>query len=270
MEDKYEEEREQLRKQAEAHERKTEQKREKMLQNVMSFSESFDKSFFKYSKKIKYNNISFYSLLEDDESLDKIPTTSELKNNFNESRLKDEIVEVIKNENRQDYLAIKKNINTTTITKQYQSVFVFEFSCVCTIVTTLARFVRHNYYDGCVSSKTNIVDVCGKGIVDIPKGKLNLKNICSSNFNDFVEINMAIKPTKQKVSKLYLKLKKQAISCIEKKIKTMCTGTNYCLRAVDFDMVSIKRILIPFYVVHCKKPGFDVKYIINANSKKCI
>ena len=81
---------------------------------------------------------------------------------------------------------------------------------------------------------------------------------------------MAIKPTKQKVSKLYLKLKKQAISCIEKKIKTMCTGTNYCLRAVDFDTVSIKRILIPFYVVHCKKPGFDVKYIINANSKKCI
>lgn len=270
QEDKYELIREQLRKEAENNARRLEQREEELLDNVMSFSEHFDDSFYKLAKKIKYNGRSLYSLLIEDVSLNNFPIHGELKSNFDKDNLKNQILEVIKSANKDDYSQLIKYNDAIKITQSYQNAYLFAYSCRCVVTTAISHYVKSRFYDGCVSSNINLVDLDHQEIIDLPKGKLNLENIKKSNFTELVKSTYKTHPTQRTITQLYSKLKRQATKYMEQTIKTIHHETNYCLRAVDFTKICIKRILVPVYVLHCKKPGFDIKYTINANSKSCI
>ena len=75
-----------------------------------------------------------------------------------------------------------------------------------------------------------------------------------------------VKQSKVKCSSVLKKLLKLIRKESEEHINQK---SNHFLAKIKIYSLNLQHILCPFYKVRFHKPGFDVEYLINANSKKC-
>ena len=269
QEDKYEQIREQLRKSAVEYDKRIEQKEEQMLKNVMSLAEHFDKSFLNRAKKIKYGKHTLHSIFKNNSTLNNIPIYGELQNNISSTNTKDDLFKIIQNHNANDYKDIVEFKSTTTSTLTYHNVFMFEFSCRCFVNITRAKFVRYSFSPRHLFIDNTYLDTQNFINLEFPSKRLPQSHIDLIDQTQIIPTSIK-KTCNKNFSQLYSKIKRMVLKQLETAVKNKFKGLNYCFRCLEFDKISLKRILIPFYTIHCKKPGFDIRYTINANNKEIV
>lgn len=231
---------------------------------VLSFSEYFDRSFVRMSKRIKYDNKSLYKYIDEEVKLNLFPIDRVLKNNIKGN---EEIFELIKNHSLEDYNDIKKYEDCTKVALEYKDVYKFTYRAALTIncVYLPMKSRARGFY---VHSTSKGVEVEDEEVIIYPKSRLKASMLKGVKFNEVENVRACSNETKKTVIDMYRALRKQTIKTIEKRVKASSLNNSYVIRAIRFSDISLIKCMMPVYYIHCKKPGFDIKYIVNANSKK--
>lgn len=239
---------------------------EKDKDKVYSFSEYFDQSFLENAKRVKYNGESLFKLIDKDILACELPVFGQLRNNVDPVNTLDDLLEIVRQVDEQDYNTIQKYKKETTFSLRYKNVFAFEFEggCIVNRVFMPGRGYRYRSFD--TKSYSDFVGVDGKIYLNYPKSKAKI-DVDRINLSQIENVSATATGTKKTINDLYFALKKKVVRYVEKEIKKSYVNSNYCLRAIRFSDVYIKRILVPVYFIHCKKPGFDIKCYIDANKK---
>lgn len=232
---------------------------------VISFSEYFDRSFVRMSKRVKYDSKSLYKFIDEEVKLNLFPIDRVLKNNISSN---EEIFDLIKESSLENYDDIKKYQDNTTVTLKYEEVYKFSYKAVITIncVYLPMKSRARGFY---VHSASKGVEVEDEEIIIYPKKSgFKATMLKGVKFDEIENVRACSNETKKTVIDMYRALRKQTIKTIEKRVKASSLNNSYVIRAIRFSDISLIKCMIPVYYIHCKKPGFDIKYIVNANSKK--
>lgn len=252
--------------QIEKREKEREARFNKILsQDVVAFDDRFYDKLNKEIKKKKYKDgKSLKDYFDTDAGLCELPVDFVLKDNV---QTKDNVEKIINETFSNSYSKLSKVSKEIKIEKFYERVFVFNYDLMIYVVSTSSHFrgrargfssdVTHSILD--IKQDQAILGVNHPQLYN----KLNMNDVL--NFNTQEKFN--ILKTQKKCSFLSKSLLKNTIAEAKLKIPELI---NYILSNVNILSLKINHILCPVYKVRFYKKGFDVKYLINANTKKCM
>lgn len=275
--DKGEQIREQLRQQIYEKDKRMRQKEEQMLENVMSFEECFEKDFLKVCKAKKFGKKSLQDFFMEQGSIKDYPQKVVLKNNIDKSNLQTIVFDIVKKQDAGLFEEIKQYKDSTEIKFSCCGIFCYDFVCTY-FVNYIVQQHGYSYRSKYDVSKHSRVDVrCDSAkfeqknaVINFSKNKV-AKNLKFINIADTEsEFPQNIKISNTDMSKIYNFVKKQIIKNIEQDKKIKFAFKNHTLVGADVESFDLTYVLLPCYQIRVKKPGFDIKFKINANSKKLV
>lgn len=253
----------------EAKERRMEEREERQLAEVKSYAEYFEDDFFRESKKVKVGNRTLHDFIIEETGINEYVVSGQLKNNINENNLIEELLKIVEVSNEKEYQVLAKYKDEISVVLKYQGVFVFDYACDCYVNRVAAKYIsKHRGFS--VTPYNDIESKKGRLLIGCPKGKLDKNSINSCNLEEVVQISAKPPKTNKNLYDVYKVIKRELTKQIENELKLSHNKTNYCLRGINFDSISLTYLLVPYYSIRCSNPGIDVKCIINANSKKFV
>lgn len=253
----------------EERENRIDKREEELLENVKTLEEYFDDNFLSTSKSIEVGDKRLYRYFVDEVYLNEYPVCGVLENHIDTNNVVEDILKIIKSADTKKYNTLIKYKENISIKFKYQSVFLLDVKCDGYINKVVAKYMgkyrgfKVTPYDGNIKRDFRY-------IIDMPKGKLKLEDISNSNFKEILKTDIVPNKTNKTMYDLYNKIKKEILKFMRKETKIAHSGSNYCLRSVDFENISLKHILIPTYLLRCADPGIDTKCVINANTRLCV
>ena len=249
-------------------ENRIEKREEELLDNVKSLAEYFDENFMSKSKSIEVGDKRLYRYLVDEVYLNEFPVTGVLKNHVDINNVLDDILKIVQATDTKKYNTLIKYKENISIKFKYQSVFLLDIKCEGYINKVVAEYLGKNRGFRAIPYDGNIKREC-KFMFNIPKGKLSFENISKSNFSELLKTDILPNKSNKTMYDLYARIKKEVLKYMKRETKITYQGTNYCLRSVEFESISLKQILVPTYLLRCADPGLDTKCVINANTRTC-
>ncbi len=231
---------------------------------VLSFSEYFDHSFVKMSKRIKYDGVTLYKFVDDEVKLNLFPIDRVIKNNISGT---EDVLSLIKEHSLEDYETIKKYIDSTSVTLEYKELYKFSYRAIL-IVNCIELPYRSKYRGFYVNTTSKGMEVVDDEMLVYPKKGFKSTMLKGINLDEVENTCVTSSETKKNIVDLYREIRKQTIKTIERKIKASSINDSYVIRAIRFSDIKLIKCMLPVYYIHCKKPGFDIKYTINANTRK--
>lgn len=275
--DKGEQIREKLRLEIYAKDKRMREKEEQMLENVMSFEECFEKDFLKVCSKKKFGKKSLQDFFMEQGTIKDYPQKVVLKNNIDKSNLQKTLFDIVKKQDAELFEEIKQYKDSTEIKFSCCGIFCYDFVCTYTVnyIVQQHGYRYRSKYDVSKHSRVDVRSDFAKleqknAVINFSKNKV-AKNLVCINISDAEnELLQNIKMPNTDMNKIYNLLKKQIIKNIEQDKKIKFAFKNHTLVGADVESFDLTCVLIPCFQIRVKKPGFDVKFEINANSKKLV
>lgn len=276
--DKGEQIREKLRLEIYAKDKRMREKEEQMLENVMSFEECFEKDFLKVCSKKKFGKKSLQDFFMEQGTIKDYPQKVILKNNIDKSNLQKTLFDIVKKQDAELFEEIKQYKDSTEIKFSCCGIFCYDFVCTYTvnyIVQQHGYYRSMSKYDVSKHSRVDARSAFAKfeqknAVINFSKNKVAKNLVCINIADAENELLQNIKMPNTDMNKIYNLLKKQIIKNIEQDKKIKFAFKNHTLVGADVESFDLTYVLIPCYQIRVKKPGFDVKFEINANSKKLV
>lgn len=253
----------------EAKERRMEEREERQLAEVKSYAEYFEDDFFRESKKVKVGNRTLHDFIIEETGINEYVVSGQLKNNINENNLIEELLKIVEVSNEKEYQVLAKYKDEISVVLKYQGVFVLDYACDYYVNRVAAKY-RSRFRGFTVTPYNDIVSKKGTLVVGYPKGRLDTASLNTCDYSELVPVTAKAPRTSKNLYDVYKRIKRDLTDEIEKDLKMSHNKTNYCLRGINFDSISLTYLLVPYYSIRCSRPGIDVKCIINTNSKKFV
>ena len=276
--DKGEQIREKLRLEIYAKDKRMREKEEQMLENVMSFEECFEKDFLKVCSKKKFGKKSLQDFFMEQGTIKDYPQKVVLKNNIDKSNLQKTLFDIVKKQDAELFEEIKQYKDSTEIKLCYCTALCYDIVCsylVNYIVQQHGYYRSMSKYDVSKHSRVDVRSAFAKfeqknAVINFSKNKVAKNLVCINIADAENELLQNIKMSNADMNKIYNLLKKQIIKNIEQDKKIKFAFKNHTLVGADVESFDLTCVLIPCFQIRVKKPGFDVKFEINANSKKLV
>ena len=256
-------------KEIEDRQKRIEEREEELLENVQSFDECFEENFFKEAKSVEVGDKRLYRYIVDEILLNNYPVAGVLENKVNVNNVLEDVLSIVKSADSKKYATLSKYKNNISVKFKYQSVFLLNVKCEGYVSRIVAKYLgKHSGFRAIPYSDTISKEV--SLILDMPKGKLDMENLSKCNYTNLLNTDILPPKTTKTAYDLYKRIKKEITKLMKVQLKASHGGTNYCLRDIEFENMSLKQVLVPTYLIRCADPGIDTKCVINASNRTCM
>ena len=269
--------REKLRLEIYAKDNRIRQKEQQILDNIMSFEENFEKEFLQICAKKKFGKKSLQDFFMEQGGVNDFPQKVILKNNIEQANLKTTVLNIVKKCDANLFEQIEKHNDNMQIKLSYCGVLCYDFVCtyIVNYVVQKNGYEYRSKYDiskhSRVDGRTEFATFEQKNaVMNFSKNQV-ARNIKVLNLADAENCVIQIPKLKNtEMNKIYGCVKKQIIKNIEQDKKSKFAFKNHTLVGVDVEAFDCTYVLLPYYNIRVKKPGLDIKFEVNANSKMLV
>ena len=233
---------------------------------VLSFEDRFNEQLSYELQRKKYKKgMSLKDYFDTNEKLSEIPVNLILNDNVQSK----ENVEKIINKNFPDeFLKLSQVSSEIKIENFYERAFVCNYKMMLYVVSTSSQFRGRPSYGFSSDVTPSIMDINQDQVI-----------FAANHPNLYGKINIADSHKPDTQEKLNILKTKKKCNYLSKNIFKNITNTaktnipesiNYFFSNINILSLNIEHLLCPIYKVRFYKKGFDAKFLINANTHKCI
>ena len=273
--DQCEQLREKLRLEIYAKDNRIRQKEEKLIDSVMSFEEIFEKQILKVCSRKKHGKKSLQDWFMEQGTINNFSQKVVLKNNILQQDIKTQVQNIVKSQDENLYKEVVEYADNLQIKLVYANLLCYDFVGEYVVNYITPRHGGISKYDISKHSRVNVktdvvkfeqsnrvLNFANNGMIK----KLDYINIAEADDVDFANLKMS----KCDMNKIYRRVKKQIIKDIESDKKAKLGLKKYTLVGANIFKFDCTHVLLPCYEIRVKKPGFDINFAINANSKNIL
>ncbi len=245
-------------------------RREQQLDNIKSLEDSFEEEFFENIRRTKCSDKTLLKdHFEQNELISNMPVDLIVNDNINNDQT--ELATIINNTFKGEWDKLAKKAEKISIEKHYVHNFAVSHDSIVSVVVT-----RHTRRTGMTRRMFLYESNASIDSLPVKKDLMFLK--LSKPYEEIKHCNLAeakpytqqknikTKKTSTRCNSVIKQIQKDIVSTTKNKLNK---NVNHLVSNINLLSIKLQHILCPFYTVRFHTAGFDEKFVVNAQTKKC-